>query len=38
MQPATWIDLEGIMLNRVSQRKTDKMYDNTYVEMKNTTN
>ena len=35
----TQIDLEGIMLNEISQTEKDKHYDDTYMwNLKNTTN
>ena len=36
---ATWMDLEGIMLNEVSQTEGQILYDITYMwNLKNTTN
>ena len=31
---ATWIDLEGIMLSEISQRKTNTVWYHVYVELK----
>ena len=31
-----WVDLEGIMLNEISQRKTNIVWSHLYVECKNT--
>ena len=32
----TWMDLEGIMLSKISQRKTNTVRSHLYVESKNT--
>ena len=34
---ATWIDLEGIMLSEISQRKTNTVWYHVYVELENKT-